>query len=178
MPSTIRHVNGIRDPRPEPRVQKSGLEDRVKSEPSDIHDPKTRRHLAVISTSRKCSRSMANLRDVIHGSKRQIERPPSCSPHSIGRRRRPAGFQPYPGHTHALLQQPILQGLLQHHQRWRGTPPRKSPSVLGLFDREGHVDNYTPAFVARGLGGRRNGNRRVSVEGDCHGTVTELVEGD
>ncbi|KAK4786416.1 hypothetical protein SAY86_003105, partial [Trapa natans] len=31
-----------------------------------------------------------------------------------------------------------------------------------------HVDNYTPGFVARGLGGRRNGNRRVSLDGDCH----------
>ncbi|KAK4745817.1 hypothetical protein SAY87_012129 [Trapa incisa] len=63
-----------------------------KSGPSDVHNPKTRRQLAAISTSRKltrsgCSRSIANLKDVIHGgSKRhtESERPPSCSPRSIG----------------------------------------------------------------------------------------------
>nr|GMC47501.1 Zinc finger and BTB domain-containing 16 [Ipomoea batatas] len=31
-----------------------------------------------------CSRSIANLKDVIHGSKRHLEKPPSCSPRSIG----------------------------------------------------------------------------------------------
>jgi len=31
-----------------------------------------------------CSRSLANLRDVIHGSKRHPGQPPSCSPRSIG----------------------------------------------------------------------------------------------
>ncbi|KAK1303409.1 hypothetical protein QJS10_CPB11g01143 [Acorus calamus] len=31
-----------------------------------------------------CSRSIANLKDVIHGSKRHLERPASCSPRSIG----------------------------------------------------------------------------------------------
>ncbi|KAK4765971.1 hypothetical protein SAY87_007613 [Trapa incisa] len=60
-----------------------------KSESSDVHDPKKRRHLAAISTSRKwsrsgCSRSIANLKDIIHGSKRHIEQQPSCSPRSIG----------------------------------------------------------------------------------------------
>ncbi|KAK4796062.1 hypothetical protein SAY86_028388 [Trapa natans] len=63
-----------------------------KSGPSDVHNPKTRRQLAAISTSRKltrsgCSRSIANLKDVIHGSSRphtDNEMPPSCSPRSIG----------------------------------------------------------------------------------------------
>lgn len=59
-----------------------------KSEPSDVHDPKTRRQLSTILTRKPCrsgcSRSIANLKDVIHGSKRHMERPPSCSPRSIG----------------------------------------------------------------------------------------------
>lgn len=59
-----------------------------KSEPSDVHDPKARKHLATILTKKAsrsgCSRSIANLRDVIHGSKRHVEKPTSCSPRSIG----------------------------------------------------------------------------------------------
>ncbi|CAK9142314.1 unnamed protein product [Ilex paraguariensis] len=59
-----------------------------KSEPSDVHDPKARKHLSTILTRKAgrsgCSRSIANLKDVIHGSKRHLERPPSCSPRSIG----------------------------------------------------------------------------------------------
>ncbi|GFZ06562.1 zinc finger protein-like protein [Actinidia rufa] len=54
-----------------------------KSEPSDVHDPKTRNHLSTILTRKVgrsgCSRSIANLKDVIHGSKRHIEKPPSVS---------------------------------------------------------------------------------------------------
>ncbi|KAL5736114.1 hypothetical protein ACOSQ2_030902 [Xanthoceras sorbifolium] len=59
-----------------------------KSEPSDVHDPKSRKHLSTILTRKAgrsgCSRSIANLKDVIHGSKRHLEKPPSCSPRSIG----------------------------------------------------------------------------------------------
>ena len=62
-----------------------------KSEPSDVHDPKTRKQLTTIFTKKGggssrsgCSRSIANLKDVIHGSKRHLEKPPSCSPRSIG----------------------------------------------------------------------------------------------
>ncbi|GAV87781.1 hypothetical protein CFOL_v3_31207 [Cephalotus follicularis] len=60
-----------------------------KSEPQDVHDPKSRKHLSTILTRKGgvrsgCSRSIANLKDVIHGSKRHLEKPPSCSPRSIG----------------------------------------------------------------------------------------------
>ncbi|KAE9588610.1 hypothetical protein Lal_00003174 [Lupinus albus] len=56
-----------------------------KSDPSDVHDPKSRKQFNTILTKRSgCSRSIANLKDVIHGSKRHIERPQSCSPRSIG----------------------------------------------------------------------------------------------
>ncbi|KAF8414063.1 hypothetical protein HHK36_002062 [Tetracentron sinense] len=59
-----------------------------KSESSDVHQPKTRNHLSTILTRKTgrsgCSRSLANLKDVIHGSKRHLENPPSCSPRSIG----------------------------------------------------------------------------------------------
>ncbi|KAL5222245.1 hypothetical protein ABZP36_026958 [Zizania latifolia] len=67
-----------------------------RSEPSEVHVPRPKAvaapggggHLSAIVTKRAarsgCSRSIANLRDVIHGSKRHPERPPSCSPRSIG----------------------------------------------------------------------------------------------
>lgn len=63
-----------------------------KSEPSDVQSPKARNQLNSILTRNTktggrrsgCSRSIANLKDVIHGSKRHLERPPSCSPRSIG----------------------------------------------------------------------------------------------
>ncbi|CAL1411542.1 unnamed protein product [Linum trigynum] len=61
-----------------------------KSEPADVHDPKSRKQLSTILTRKAgggrsgCSRSIANLKDVIHGSKRHMEKPPSCSPRSIG----------------------------------------------------------------------------------------------
>ncbi|KAF9588284.1 hypothetical protein IFM89_008701 [Coptis chinensis] len=59
-----------------------------KSEPSDVYDPKSKNHLSSILTKKSsrsgCSRSIANLKDVIHGSHRQIEKPVSCSPRSIG----------------------------------------------------------------------------------------------
>ncbi|KAK6154384.1 hypothetical protein DH2020_008632 [Rehmannia glutinosa] len=59
-----------------------------KSEPSDVHDPKARNQLSSILTKKTgrsgCSRSIAYLKDVIHGSKRHMEKPTSCSPRSIG----------------------------------------------------------------------------------------------
>ncbi|CAN8252835.1 unnamed protein product [Cochlearia groenlandica] len=74
-----------------------------KSEPNDVHVPKSKTHLlSSISTKKNkfsgnggaavcggglsgCSRSIANLKDVIHGSKRHFEKPPiSSSPRSIG----------------------------------------------------------------------------------------------
>ncbi|KAM3302417.1 hypothetical protein P3S67_016919 [Capsicum chacoense] len=62
-----------------------------KSDQSDVHDPKTRKQLSAILTKKGggggrsgCSRSIANLKDVIHGSKRHLDKPPSCSPRSIG----------------------------------------------------------------------------------------------
>ncbi|KAJ9551489.1 hypothetical protein OSB04_015534, partial [Centaurea solstitialis] len=60
-----------------------------KSDSSDVHDPKSKKQLPTISTRRPgrsgCSRSIANLKDVIHGgSKRHSEKPVSCSPRSIG----------------------------------------------------------------------------------------------
>ncbi|KAK3035104.1 hypothetical protein RJ639_032606, partial [Escallonia herrerae] len=60
-----------------------------KSEPSDVHDPRLNNgSLSKILTKKTgrsgCSRSIANLKDVIHGSKRHMERAPSCSPRSIG----------------------------------------------------------------------------------------------
>ena len=60
-----------------------------KSEPSDVYDPKARSNLSNILTKKTtgrsgCSRSISNLKDVIHGSTRHIEKPATCSPRSIG----------------------------------------------------------------------------------------------
>lgn len=59
-----------------------------KSEPSDVYDPKAKGQLGAILTRRTgrsgCSRSIANLKDVIHGSRRHLEKPTICSPRSIG----------------------------------------------------------------------------------------------
>uniref|UniRef100_A0A453FPY6 C2H2-type domain-containing protein n=1 Tax=Aegilops tauschii subsp. strangulata TaxID=200361 RepID=A0A453FPY6_AEGTS len=67
-----------------------------RSQSSEVHVPKPKAsssssaggHLSSIMTKRAarsgCSRSIANLRDVIHGSKRHPGQPPSCSPRSIG----------------------------------------------------------------------------------------------
>ncbi|KAL0320750.1 UNVERIFIED_CONTAM: hypothetical protein Sradi_5336500 [Sesamum radiatum] len=60
-----------------------------KSELSEVHDPSGGKQLSPILTRKTgrsgCSRSIANLKDVvIHGSKRHSGKPPSCSPRSIG----------------------------------------------------------------------------------------------
>ncbi|KAF5188253.1 C2h2-like zinc finger protein [Thalictrum thalictroides] len=58
-----------------------------KSEPSEVHDP-SKNNLSSILTKKTgrsgCSRSISNLRDVIHGSKRHLDKQPICSPRSIG----------------------------------------------------------------------------------------------
>uniref|UniRef100_A0A7N0UY21 C2H2-type domain-containing protein n=1 Tax=Kalanchoe fedtschenkoi TaxID=63787 RepID=A0A7N0UY21_KALFE len=63
-----------------------------KTDPSDVHDPKARTaQLSAIATRSRpstksgCSRTISNLRDVIHGSKRHLENKPAvtCSPRSI-----------------------------------------------------------------------------------------------
>lgn len=60
---------------------------KCKSQPSDVHDPKARSNLTNVQTRKPCgfgcSRSVSNLRDVLHGSKRHTDKPPSCSPRSL-----------------------------------------------------------------------------------------------
>ncbi|KAI3828289.1 hypothetical protein L1987_02388 [Smallanthus sonchifolius] len=60
-----------------------------KPDPKEVHDPKSKKHLATILTRKPgrsgCSRSIANLKDVIHGGNvRHSEKPVTCSPRSIG----------------------------------------------------------------------------------------------
>ncbi|PKA46382.1 hypothetical protein AXF42_Ash020273 [Apostasia shenzhenica] len=59
-----------------------------KSDPCEVHVPRARGLIGSSLNGKPsrsgCSRSIANLKDVIHGSKRHLERPPSCSPRSIG----------------------------------------------------------------------------------------------
>ncbi|KAL1567056.1 hypothetical protein AAHA92_02580 [Salvia divinorum] len=55
-----------------------------KSDTSSVHDPEKKKRRSKSSRS-GCSRSIANLKDVIHGSKRHPDQPPpACSPRSIG----------------------------------------------------------------------------------------------
>ncbi|GJS51025.1 zinc finger, C2H2 [Tanacetum coccineum] len=59
-----------------------------KSDPREVHDPKSKPHLGAILTRKParsgCSRSIANLKDVINGGSKRHEKPVSCSPRSIG----------------------------------------------------------------------------------------------
>ncbi|KAI3703848.1 hypothetical protein L1987_74044 [Smallanthus sonchifolius] len=60
-----------------------------KPDPKEVHDPKSKKHLATILTRKPgrsgCSRSIANLKDVINGGNvRHSEKPVTCSPRSIG----------------------------------------------------------------------------------------------
>ncbi|KAK9074201.1 hypothetical protein SSX86_006798 [Deinandra increscens subsp. villosa] len=60
-----------------------------KTDPTEVHVPKSKNHLATILTRKPgksgCSRSIANLKDVIHGGGvRESEKPVNCSPRSIG----------------------------------------------------------------------------------------------
>ncbi|CAL9185527.1 unnamed protein product [Musa hybrid cultivar] len=59
-----------------------------KSGNSDVHEPKGRSHLGTLLRRKRsrscCSRSIADLRDVIHGARRQMEKPNCSSPRSIG----------------------------------------------------------------------------------------------
>ncbi|XP_023756624.1 uncharacterized protein LOC111905182 [Lactuca sativa] len=60
-----------------------------KTDSSVVHDPKSKNHLSTILTRKPgrcgCSRSIANLKDVINGgSKRHSENTVNCSPRSIG----------------------------------------------------------------------------------------------
>lgn len=56
-------------------------------EATDVHVPKTKKELSNIFTRKSkrsgCSRSISNLKDVIHGSKLHSENPVNCSPRSI-----------------------------------------------------------------------------------------------
>ncbi|KAL8243421.1 hypothetical protein R6Q59_009679 [Mikania micrantha] len=60
-----------------------------RSDSSDVHDQKSKKHLSAILTRRPgrcgCSRSIANLKDVINGgSKRHSKNLVNCSPRSVG----------------------------------------------------------------------------------------------
>ncbi|CAL9094865.1 unnamed protein product [Musa acuminata var. zebrina] len=59
-----------------------------KSGNPDVHEPKGRSHLGTLLRRKRsrscCSRSIADLRDVIHGARRQMEKPNCSSPRSIG----------------------------------------------------------------------------------------------
>ncbi|CAL9120312.1 unnamed protein product [Musa textilis] len=59
-----------------------------KSGNSDVHEPKGGSHLGTLLRRKRsrscCSRSIADLGDVIHGARRQMEKPNCSSPRSIG----------------------------------------------------------------------------------------------
>ncbi|PWA83986.1 Zinc finger, C2H2 [Artemisia annua] len=59
-----------------------------KSDPREVHEPKSKPHLGAILTRKParsgCSRSIANLKDVINGGSKRHEKPVDCSPRSIG----------------------------------------------------------------------------------------------
>ncbi|KAF7822850.1 Zinc finger, C2H2 domain containing protein [Senna tora] len=162
-----------------------------KSEPSEVHDPKSRKHLSTILTKRAgrsgCSRSIANLKDVIHGSKRHLEKPPSCSPRSIGSSEflnpithevilsnsrcelKITGFGGFQGSTFVGTLRPGTPGPGGHPTmhyfnpsfRTSATPPRKSPSAFLLSEKEGSA-----------LHGGLHSSNRLSLETDFNGCST------
>ncbi|CBI20489.3 unnamed protein product, partial [Vitis vinifera] len=176
-----------------------------KSEPSDVHDPKARRQLSTILTKKPCrsgcSRSIANLKDVIHGSKRHMEKPPSCSPRSIGSSEflNPITHEVILSNSRCELK--ITGHPTMHYFKSPSTPPRKSPFLLS--DREG--SGFGGSTIFGGGSGAIHSNNRASLDTDSNGTsavtchkcgeqfskweavethhlskhaVTELVEGD
>ncbi|PQQ16192.1 uncharacterized protein Pyn_17028 [Prunus yedoensis var. nudiflora] len=141
-----------------------------KSEPSEVHDPKSRRQLSTILTRKGgrsgCSRSIANLKDVIHGSKRHLERPPSnCSPRSIGSRIGSGNINNGGGGGSTFVDTlrpgtpgPGGQSTVHYFNpsfRTSSTPPRKSPFLASADNTEG--SGKGSAFP--GSGGIRQSNR-------------------
>nr|GEW42541.1 zinc finger (C2H2 type) family protein [Tanacetum cinerariifolium] len=176
------------------------LRKHCQSGPSDVHDPNfPRKNLSKIVTKTKksstsaggksgCSRSLANLKDVIHGSKRHMEEKPStmatttnASPRSIGSTIKPG--TPGPHHYH-------------HHK------PTRSPMTN---QRNPNGGSRVGRGLGSGLGAVNSAKARASFDGDGHGifslachkcgeqfmkwealefhhllkhAVTELIEGD
>ncbi|KAK4781468.1 hypothetical protein SAY86_015570 [Trapa natans] len=148
-------------------------------EPSDVHDLKTRRHLVAISTSRKWSspRSIGSseflnpiTHEVILGGNSKCELK-ITSFSGDGQQ----DFSLAPGTPMHCFNNPSFRvssnttnggGALR-----RGSPPRSSGCSTG---------KGTSIIIRRcswlgGLGGRRNGNRRISLDGDCHGNGVAIT---
>ncbi|CAI0436563.1 unnamed protein product [Linum tenue] len=142
-----------------------------KSEPADVHDPKSRKQLSTILTRKAgggrsgCSRSIANLKDVIHGSKRHMEKPPSCSPRSIGSSEflNPITHEVILSNSRCELK---ITGFGGGGGNSAATPTRKSPFLVP--DREGS-----------GFGGGNHGgghsSTRVSLDADANGGSSSIT---
>ncbi|PPS20258.1 hypothetical protein GOBAR_AA00311 [Gossypium barbadense] len=150
-------------------------------EPSDVHDPKTRKQLSTILTRKAgrsgCSRSIANLKDVIHGSKRHLEKPPSCSPRSIGsseflnpithevilsNSRCELKITGFGGFQDSLTNGPGGHPTMHYfNPSFRNssttTPPRKSPFLVS---------------ERKGCGGNGHSSNRVPLDADSNGSST------
>ncbi|KAI4366126.1 hypothetical protein MLD38_022044 [Melastoma candidum] len=143
-----------------------------KSQPSEVHHPK---HLSSLLSRKSaagggrsgCSRSISNLRDVIHGSKRHLPDPPaSCSPRSIGSTEfhNPLSHEVVLGSSGCRLK--ITTGA-SCGATWALTPPRKNCSSV-LDEKEGEsgvVDG--PAVLSGGARGRVPSNR-VPLDADAN----------
>ncbi|XP_068667981.1 uncharacterized protein [Aristolochia californica] len=173
-----------------------------KSEPSDVYDPKATSHLSTILTRKTgrsgCSRSIANLKDVIHGSKRHLDKPPSCSPRSIGSSEflnpithevilsnsrcelKITGLGGYSegggGSTFVGTLRPGTPGPGGNHNlhynptfRTPATPPRKSPALFS--DREGFGGGSVISGAVSGGGlGAVQPTPRSFLETDSNGS--------
>ncbi|RVW94775.1 hypothetical protein CK203_029853 [Vitis vinifera] len=150
-----------------------------KSEPSDVHDPKARRQLSTILTKKPCrsgcSRSIANLKDVIHGMILSNSR---CELKITGF----GGFQEGGGggggggvgtgggSTFVGTLRPGTPGPgghpTMHYFKSPSTPPRKSPFLLS--DREG--SGFGGSTIFGGGSGAIHSNNRASLDTDSNGT--------
>ncbi|CBI41096.3 unnamed protein product, partial [Vitis vinifera] len=170
-----------------------------KSEPSDVYDPKAGSNLSAILTKKTgrsgCSRSISNLKDVIHGSKRHIEKPATCSPRSIGSSEllNPITHEVVLNNSTCELK---ITGFGGHHivpypnPRRSASQPRRPPTGSASF---GVTGRGVPSHPRASLGAASNSSSSVT----CHKcgeqfkklesveehhlskhAVTELVEGD
>ncbi|XP_051136150.1 uncharacterized protein LOC127254869 [Andrographis paniculata] len=148
-----------------------------KSEPSDVQDPTAQKQLPRTSSNAArsgCSRSIANLKDVvIHGSKRHPDPPPNCSPRSIGS----ADFlNPI---THQVFLTTSNREIRYSDASMTpspGTPCTRTPTSKRSSSSDHDFNNY--AVVCRKCGDHFRQLDALESHHFSRHAVTELVDGD
>ncbi|GFY91743.1 zinc finger protein-like protein [Actinidia rufa] len=166
-----------------------------RSEPSEVHDPKVNNgNLSNILTKKSggggrsgCSRSISNLKDVIHGSKRYMEKPPTCSPRSIGSSEflNPITHEVVFSDSTCEIKITGVGGAFQESSSCHGGGSGGSSAFggtlkLGIPGPGGHNHSHTGSSTVPRNTTRSFSRKEVSgINGvPSNPRVTELVEGD